>query len=114
MKPLLLTILIGSAVAAEEPLSGIFSGEDYPSEALKRGEEGKVTVRLRISKEGVPVGCMIVESASQSLDAATCYAYMRRARFKPVKDQAGNPKEDDYVASVVWVPPKPDAHGNRR
>ncbi len=55
-----------------------------------------------------------MEGVSQALNAATCYAFMRRAKFKPAEDESGNPKESDYVGSVSWVLPEPDSRGNRR
>lgn len=101
-KWLLLGVLAASAAPAEKPLVGLIQREDYPPEAVARGEEGTVKVRLGVSKEGRAMSCTIVQSATQALDAATCYVMMRRARFKPATDEAGNPAAADFVQTIQW------------
>ena len=103
MRPVLfIGILLASAVSAQKPVVGLISMDDYPPEALARGEEGTVKVKLRISREGRAVGCSVIQSATQALDAATCYVMMRRAKFTPAQNETGAAAEDDYDATITW------------
>ena len=88
------------------PLSaqvGLIRQGDYPAEAVRKGEEGTVRVKLRVSSEGVVTSCTVLQSASPSLDATTCRVITERARFLPAKDEAGNPVEGDFEQAIKWV-----------
>ena len=72
--------------------------DDYPAEALRAGEEGRVRVRLAINAAGVPSGCAVAESSgSWSLDNGTCGMMMRHGRFDAAP--AGQ------VATRLWLSP---------
>lgn len=94
--------LVAATVAQAEPLKGLISRDDYPPEAMARGEQGTVVVQLRISRDGRPIGCLVTQGATRSLDAATCCVMMRRAIYKPATDDAGNPIEADVSGRVTW------------
>lgn len=88
------------------PLSaqvGLIRHGDYPLEAVRKGEEGTVRVKLRISTDGLVTNCTILESASPSLDATTCRIITERARFTPAKDETGNLIEGDFEQAIKWV-----------
>ena len=88
------------------PLSaqvGLIRQGDYPAEAVRKGEEGTVRVKLRVSAEGMVTNCTVLQSASPSLDATTCRVIIERARFLPAKDEAGKPVEGDFEQSIRWV-----------
>ena len=68
----------------------------YPQEALRRGESGKVMVRIEVGPDGVPTATSIVESSqSRALDKAALDA-VKRWRFSPAVAD-GHP----VVGSVV-------------
>lgn len=64
-----------------DPASWI-TPDDYPAEALRRGEQGSVRFRAEIGPNGRVSRCSIVESSgSPSLDGATCRAVSKQARI---------------------------------
>lgn len=68
-----------------------FSGDNYPPAAIRAGQEGKVSVILSISPEGMVTGCKVTQTSGvPALDARTCILATRRGRFSPAKqgDQA--------------------------
>ncbi|MCJ8191849.1 energy transducer TonB [Sphingomicrobium aestuariivivum] len=83
---------------------GLFSGDDYPSRALRNEEEGSARARLTIGTNGRVTGCTIVQSTgSSSLDDATCKVLQRRARFTPGTDSTGAKVVSEYTTpTIVW------------
>ena len=80
-----------------------FRMEDYPADARRAMEQGRVAVSVRIDSEGHPYKCWVVTSSgSKSLDDATCTLVMTRASFIPAKDKAGKPMEWTYNVSTRW------------
>lgn len=108
MSSLLLLALLAAAAAAEPTpargdLQGLFSGDDYPLVALKNGEQGSVTVRIRVDRSGLVNSCKVVKSSrSQSLDDQTCSVLRARAQFEPARDGRGRPTEDKHVQTITW------------
>jgi protein TonB len=93
--------------AAQPPkgdVRGVFSTDDYPADALARGEQGTVLAQLTVDADGRVSGCAIVRSSgSRSLDDATCSIVERRARFDPARDAEGRAVASTYVTPpVVW------------
>lgn len=88
MIPLVMILL---AAATEPAKKSIFSMDDYPAEALRKGEQGQVVADLLINASGGVETCSIVSSSGFSdLDQATCALLQRRARFTPAKDGVGH------------------------
>ena len=84
-------------------LAGLFSGDDYPIDALRMEQQGRTTVRLRINAKGKVSNCSVVASSgSASLDRKTCAILSRRARFTPARDSSGNAVEDSFTQTIVW------------
>ena len=84
-------------------MTSLFRVEDYPIESLKRGEQGTVGYELTIDKKGRPKGCRVIKtSGSIRLDSTTCSILMQRARFRPARDNYGNPVEDIYRGEINW------------
>jgi hypothetical protein len=80
-------------------LRAIFDADDYPSEALYAGEQGKSQYQLLVSETGSVVGCYLLQrSGIPSLDAMGCQVIMERAKFTPAL-RGGKP-----VRSVVTTP----------
>ena len=103
------------ATAQSAGKTALLSVDDYPREAIKRREEGVVRAKLHISAEGRVMSCLIVQSATPLLDAATCRILVRRARFVPAKDQAGAPVENDLVTPPIrWQLPAAAPEPRRR
>jgi TonB family protein len=84
-----------------------FSADNYPVEALRRGEQGRTVARLSIDTSGTPVRCVVeTSSGSSSLDDATCRIALRSVRFDPARDSAGVPKASEYKLPVRWQIPQ--------
>lgn len=86
--------------------AGWVSTDDYPSSALRRGEQGTVRFELAIGASGKVEGCRVTAtSGSLALDAATCKYVSARARFEPATDGAGARTSGSYSSAVTWVIP---------
>jgi protein TonB len=76
--------------------------DDYPKKALALGMEGKVRVRLAVGVNGRPTACEVVQSSGhKELDDATCNIMMRRALFKPARDENGKPTVDTFLSPPI-------------
>jgi TonB family protein len=84
-------------------LTGLFTAEDYPPEALDRGEQGTVNVRVAVNTSGRVSACTVLQSSgSQTLDRATCKIIAARARFRPAQDTVGKAIESSATQKIVW------------
>jgi len=80
-----------------------FSNDDYPAEARRRNQQGRVQMRLKIDPNGMPRACAIVASSgSVSLDNATCDLAMRRARFAPPLGADGEAVWGSWTGAIRW------------
>lgn len=67
-------------------LQEVLSPDDYPAEALQKGEQGAAAIRLTVGPEGRVSQCKVEKSSgSPSLDATSCRIYVERARFEPAQ-----------------------------
>jgi TonB family protein len=109
------SLLIGSAMmaaAAPNPINPAkwATIDDYPKEALERGQQGFPAFRLTVSPDGKPQRCQIVESSGfPALDAGTCALIQRRAKFRPALDEAGQPMVGVYRGYFAWRFPGAEA-----
>lgn len=97
----------GLAVPARphRPLASYITGDDYPPDALRRGDEGIVGFELTVGADGVVMSCHIIASSgSSSLDDATCRLLRRRASFEPARNVAGNPIAGTVRSQISWSP----------
>ena len=93
----------GVAVSPSGNLTGIVRYQDYPAEALKKGEQGTVTVLLTVDERGGVAGCAVEKSSgSASLDAQTCRVLSERAKFDPAKDATGRPVAGAFRQRITW------------
>ena len=88
---------------ARANLASYVSNDDYPSAALRNGEEGTTGFRLTIGADGRVTNCAITSSSgSSSLDSTTCRLMRSRARFTPARDSNGNATTDTHSARITW------------
>ena len=83
--------------------NGEFISKHYPPQALKRGEQGKVTFRLTIEPDGSLGSCDVTQSSGFStLDRETCEIMVHYARLKPVRDEEGRAIRATQDGYIVW------------
>jgi periplasmic protein TonB len=84
-------------------MTSLFSSDDYPAEALDRGEQGTVNVRVDVNSAGRVDACMVVRSSGRpTLDHATCRIIADRARFQPARDADGTAIKASVTQTIVW------------
>lgn len=81
--------------------------EDYPSRALREEREGVTAIAFDITADGRAENCRVTSSSgSTDLDEATCRNFVRRARYTPAKDNAGNNIATTGSRRVRWQMPQ--------
>jgi len=81
--------------------------EDYPTDAMLKGEQGVVSLTYEIAPDGMAESCRILESSgSTALDEASCQLVIRRGRFRPARDATGEPIRSKGSRRIRWeLPP---------
>jgi TonB family protein len=91
------------AAPATYPGSWVIA-DDYPRGMLRSGYQGVVHFRLIVGPDGMPTKCIIQEASNPDDFAdASCKALMRRAKFLPALDAAGNPVASYWSDSVRFT-----------
>ena len=79
---------------------------DYPSSALRREEQGTVTMRITVGANGRVEACAVTgSSGSSALDDAACRGMQRYARYNPALNAAGNPISSTTSQAIRYVLP---------
>ncbi len=83
----------------------IFSSTDYPAEAMKNHQEGRVQFLLLIDEVGKVAACHVLKASGVPvLDGMGCQVIGKRAKFKPALDKQGKPIRSTYITPVVaWA-----------
>lgn len=96
----------GTPTKAVSNLASYVRNDDYPDEAIRKGEQGFVGFLLDVSPEGAVIRCTVVQtSGSAVLDATTCQIMSERARFSPARDARGRAVVDSVRGGIRWVLP---------
>ena len=95
------------AVARGNPASWVTT-EDYPSRALREGQEGVTGIGFDITADGRVQNCHTVSTSGfPELDDAACRNFTRRARYAPAQDADGNKiAENGMSQRIRWQIPK--------
>lgn len=81
---------------------GIYEN-DYPREAVRAHQNGKVYIRFTVGANGRVSDCMITRSSgSPSLDETTCRLILQRFRYEPSRDAQGRPHADTVEGVHEW------------
>lgn len=104
----------GKAAALCGNPGAFFGQDDYPPEAMRAGQEGRVVARLEIDSTGKVVSCTVTTSSgSTPLDQKTCQIALEKVSFTPAVDRKGRAIAASYPLSVRWVlPTGPQEVGN--
>lgn len=83
-----------------------YSYKDYPKSAIRKDEQGVVTVTFTIGVDGRVGECRVSQgSGSRALDAVPCRLIEKRARFAPARDAQGAPRPTAGSSSMLfWLP----------
>lgn len=93
-------------VPAVDPAAWILA-DDYPAEALRNDQEGKVSLTLKVDKSGKATACRVeVSSGVQALDDAGCAALMARASFRPARNARGQAVAGQWSRNINWAIPR--------
>lgn len=97
---------IATPAKADKPLYRYFSTDDYPSEAVREGQQGSVGILYWIETDGRVKQCKIIESSGRdALDRQTCAIIVDSARFTPALDASGSPIRSPDFTRISWVMP---------
>jgi TonB family protein len=78
---------------------------DYPSGALRSGEQGNVIVAFDITADGRAKNCIVeASSGSPTLDRVPCRIIERKARFIPASDESGPVATKGRYSVAFWLP----------
>ena len=79
---------------------------DYPDEARRHGQQGKVYYLALVDRNGKVDRCEIENSSSsETLDNATCSLIKERAVFEPARNSEGKPVYFRFHSSITWSLP---------
>jgi len=93
-------------VADDVDFSAYISSADYPAEALRRREQGRVEISISLSADGSVGFCAVSRSSgSAQLDARTCDLIRARVHMMPSEDQARRGLPTMFYGYVDWVLP---------
>jgi TonB family protein len=86
--------------------ASVVRDDDYPLEAVRNGFTGKVIVRLTVDASGRAVKCAPVGTSGHViLDQQTCAIFLRRLKFQPAVNVAGQAVPAPYVTALTWLLP---------
>lgn len=97
----------GAGGMAQEPeyRSGRMEWRDVPPQVQAQGARGLVRFRILVATDGRVRDCRVTRSSGfPGLDAATCNAAIRRLRWYPATNTAGQPVEAWIPGSNEWIP----------
>lgn len=98
--PGLMRTLSKSAEPITSPGNWVTSN-DYPTQALRKGQRALVQFRLDVSAAGKVEGCHILQPGNPAeFDQSVCKLMMKRASFKPALDVVGKPIRSYWRSSV--------------
>ena len=84
-------------------ISGEIRDSDYPRDALRLHQDGKVYIRFTVGINGRVTDCAVTRSSgSPSLDDATCRLIITRFRYEPSRDALGQPFADVVDGVQEW------------
>ncbi|MFL6726096.1 MAG: energy transducer TonB [Sphingomicrobium sp.] len=85
-----------------KPLDELLSEYDYPGMAAAFGVTGDVIARLDVTSDGRVKQCKSLNPMKYNgFELATC-SELKKARFQPARDAAGNPVSAPYVVLVSF------------
>ena len=80
--------------------------DDYPPEALRRGQQGTVRFNVTVGTSGRVVECQVTQSSGfQELDEGTCRLARRKLRFNPGRQNGRAVVMNAVPFGITWTLP---------
>jgi TonB family protein len=80
--------------------------DDYPSEAMRRGQQGTVRFSVTVGTNGRVVDCLITQSSGfTELDEGTCRLARRKLRFNPGRQNGRAVAMNSVPFGITWTLP---------
>ncbi|WBH16820.1 energy transducer TonB [Sphingomonas radiodurans] len=99
--------VVSKAAGAKGDPAQWITNDDYPPSSIRAEEEGTTAIKWTINGQGRVENCVVTASSgSPALDQAACRALVRRGRYSPATDAAGNPIATTQTRRVVWRLPR--------
>lgn len=95
----------GSGGETDPPVrvAGALSDRDYPRMAGGRGRGGTVAISFRVRDDGRVDSCRVIRSSGEEmLDELTCELVEMRFRYRPARDETGQPIDYLLRTSFTW------------
>lgn len=81
--------------------------DNYPAKALRERREGTTFFTVVIGTNGRAKSCTVTTSSGHAdLDAAACDIIMKRGRWKPATNDAGEKIEASWSSKFKWELPR--------
>jgi TonB family protein len=93
----------GQVATPIKPLAKIYSPGDYPTDAVRKEDQGTVDLSLLIDETGKVVDCSVHSTAGvATLDTMSCYVIQQRAKFRPAIGTDGKPVRSVFFQRIRW------------
>lgn len=90
------------ATSARGDVRPLFTGNDYPAQALDNNQTGRARFLLLINEKGSVAGCHVLEASGVPLlDAMGCQVIRERGKFTPALDSHGVAVRSSYTTPVI-------------
>ncbi len=97
----------GTPTKAEKIAGDINAARDYPRDSRDLRLGKSVTIAITVGTDGNPRSCRVVRpSPDPAADRTTCDLAMKRFRFRPATNGAGQPVESVYGWQQRWWDPR--------
>lgn len=101
---MLLLMAASAAFTAPQQIAGEIRDSDYPREAKRDSTGGTVSITMQVDPEGKVERCDVrLTSGGSVLERATCELVQKRFRFRPARNESGNPIHAVLTQTVSWL-----------
>lgn len=101
-----ISTLVAAAFTPPALVGGYIANTDYPDAAMRRREDGTVSVTMQVDPAGRVERCDTrISSGSKPLNQITCDLVRKRFRFRPARNAAQQPIRSVYPLTMNWVMP---------
>jgi TonB family protein len=101
--PLTSTQTLGSPPRVIGQVGNWLSTDDYPKDSLRKGQGGLTVFALDVGETGTVSGCrVVISNGIKDLDDQACTLLLKRAKFAPATNAAGEPIRSTFLSRINW------------